>query len=252
MKLTCFAFAALVACAAPAALAQQATPPATPGTAPATPEEQPGLKIRGLSFMVDNPPAEIFAHDAAATKPAPGVKFDLKTYLNHEFSTVPAQGNTIVFTKSADPASMKDPASVLARAKMPEHFKKGIFVFLPGTGKPGEMAFQVMVIDDAVRSFPRGSLKVINLSGAQVKIILEKQEYPFKPGETKLIENQPVGDRGASGMTAFYFKDNQWQRFGAGVWPHPGEKRVLEIIFENPKTNQMEVQGIRDIAVRDN
>ncbi len=248
MKLSCFVLAALAVCASPAVLAQQ-TPPATPPATPA--KEEPGLKIRGLSFMVDTPPDEIYAHDPTATKPTAGTKFDLKSYLNHEFSTVPALGNAIVFTKSSDPASVKDPASVLARAKMPEHFKKGIFVFLPGTGKPGEIPFQVMVIDDAIRSFPRGSLKVINLSNAQVKIMLEKEEFPFKPGESKLIEKQPIGDRGASAMTAFYFKDNQWQRFGAGVWPHPGEKRVIEIIFENPKTNQMEVQGIRDIAVRD-
>lgn len=250
MKSASFAFVALLAMAAPAVFAQQ-TPPATPPAAPAA-EEQPGLKIRGLSFLVDAPTA-VFAHDAAVVaKPLPGVKFGIKSYLNHEYSTVPATGDSIVFTKSAEPASVKDAASVIAKAKMPANFKKGIFVFLPGSGKAGDPAYRVMVIDDAVRVFPRGSVKVINLSPTPVKITLQKEEFTFKPGETKLIENQPVDADNSSAMTAFQFKDNQWQRFAAGVWPHPGEKRVIELIFENPASKQTELQGIRDVAVRDN
>lgn len=248
MKPASFAFAALLALAAPAAFAQQ--PPATPPATPAA-EDQPGLKIRGLSFLVDDPTA-IFAHDPAATKAGPGVKFDIKSYLNHEYSTVPATGDTIVFTKSAEVASVKDPASIVARAKMPANFKKGIFIFLPGTGKAGDPTYRVMAIDDAVRVFPRGSVKVINISPTPVKITLEKEEYTFKPGETKLIENPPVDADNSSAMTAFQFKDNQWQRFAAGVWPHPGQKRVIELIFENPASKRTELQGIRDVAVRDN
>lgn len=249
MKPASFVFAALLACTAPTVFAQQPAP--APAPAAPTAEEQPGLKIRGLSFLTEAPPA-IFAHDPAATPPLPGVSFNIKSYLNHEYSTVPAKGDSIVFTKSSDPASVKDPASVLAKAKMPANFKKGIFIFLPGAGKAGEPAFRVMAIDDAVRVFPRGSVKVINISPTPVKITLQKEEFTFKPGETKLIENQPVDADNSSAMTAFQFKDNQWQRFAAGVWPHPGEKRVIELIFENPNSKQIELQGIRDVAVRDN
>jgi len=250
MKPASFAFAVLLACVAPAAFAQQpAAPPATPPAEPA--KEAPGLKIRGLSFLVDAPTA-IFAHDPSVTPPLPGVKFDIKNYLNHEYSTVPAKGDGIIFTKSADPASVKDAASLVAKAKMPEHFKKGIFVFLPGSGKAGDPAYRVMVIDDAVRAFPRGSVKVINISPTPVKIVLEKEEFTFKPGETKLIEDPPVNPNNSSGMIAYQFKENQWQRFAAGVWPHPGEKRVIELIFENPTSKRTELQGIRDVAVRDN
>lgn len=248
MKLASLAFAALVACAAPAALGQE---PAAPDAAPAA-REQPGLKIRGLSFLADAPTTDVFAHDPAAKPGTPGVKFDIKNYLNHEFAMIPVGAENLIFTKSGDAASTKDPASVLAKVKLPQHFRKGILVFLPGSAKPGEPIYRVLPIDDAVKVFPRGSVNVINLSPVPVKIVLEKQEYVYKSGEAKVIENQPVDASNASAMTAYAFKDNQWQRFGQTVWPHPGEKRVIQIIFENPKSKNVELVGIRDIAVRDN
>jgi hypothetical protein len=108
------------------------------------------------------------------------------------------------------------------------------------------------VMDDSLGSFPRGSVKVMNLSPVPVRIRLEKTNYEFKSGETQLIKDQPVGDNNSSSMMAFALKGTEWQRVGAGVWPHPGEKRVIEIIFENPLSRQVELAGIRDVAVRDN
>jgi len=165
---------------------------------------------------------------------------------------VPVKGDTVVFTASADAASAKDTAKILTKAKLPAGFKKGIFIFLPGTGRPGDPAYRVLVMDDSLGSFPRGSVKVMNLSPVPVRIRLEKTNYEFKSGETQLIKDQPVGDNNSSSMMAFALKGTEWQRVGAGVWPHPGEKRVIEIIFENPLSRQVELAGIRDVAVRDN
>ena len=75
--------------------------------------------------------------------------------------------------------------------------------------------------------------------------------FDFKSGEVRLIENPPVGDANSSAMRAFTFQDEQWQRIAAGVWPHPGQKRVLQVAFDNPESRQVEMRGIRDIAVRD-
>ena len=210
------------------------------------------MKIRAISFMVDKPITGLFAHDPSLPAPLPGVAFPVKTYLNHEFSMVPVKGDTVVFTASADAASAKDTAKILTKAKLPAGFKKGIFIFLPGTGRPGDPAYRVLVMDDSLGSFPRGSVKVMNLSPVPVRIRLEKTNYEFKSGETQLIKDQPVGDNNSSSMMAFALKGTEWQRVGAGVWPHPGEKRVIEIIFENPLSRQVELAGIRDVAVRDN
>ncbi|WP_035611971.1 hypothetical protein [Haloferula sp. BvORR071] len=248
MKFVRFVFLALLACVSPSAFAQEPAP--APDGTPA--KEEQGYKIRGLSFLVDAPATGVFIHDPTAKPGTPGTAFGIKNYLNHELSVVPSTADNLVVTKSGDSASIKDPASVLAKIKLPDHFKKGIFVFLPGTGKAGDPIYRTLVIDDAVRVFPRGSIKVINLSPSPVKITLEKEEYPFKPGESKLIEKPPVNDQNASSMTAMAFKDNQWQRFGQTLWPHPGQKRVIQIIFENPQTKSIELVGINDIAVRDN
>lgn len=230
------------------AVLAQDTPPAAPPAAPEAPSEAPGLKIRSLYFQLDTPLTDVFAHDPSAGGKLPAVKLDVKTYLNHEFSTLPFKGDSFVFTKSADPADLASPAKVLAKAKLPDNFKNGIFIFLPGSGKAGDPPYRVLVIDDANRVFPPGSFKVMNLSPRAVRIELEKQVYNFRSGETKVIEDPPVAANNSSGMRGFAFNKGGWERFAATVWPHPGEKRSIQLIFENPQSKQVEIYGIRDVA----
>jgi hypothetical protein len=226
------------------ATAQESPPAATPAAA----VESAGLRTRGLSFQLDSPPADVFVHDAAGDGSVPGVRLDVKSYLNHEFSGLPVKGDSLVFTKSADPAGIKDSANVIARAKLPAGFKRGIFMFLPGSGKAGDPPFRVLVIDDTKRSFPPGSLKILNLSPLPVSIKLEKEVFTFKSGETKVIEDPPVAANRSSSMVAKAFMDGEWRKIGSGIWPHPGSKRVLQVLFENPKSRRVELRGIRDIA----
>ena len=242
MKIQRIFFAALALCLP--VTAQQA-PPAAPPEAPAA---TAGLRVRALSFQLDSPPADVFAHDAAGDGTVPGVKLDVKSYLNHEFSGLPIKGDSLIFTKSADPAGIKDSANIVAKTRLPAGFRSGIFMFLPGTGKAGDPAFRVLVIDDTKKAFPPGSLKILNLSPLPVSIMLEKEAFNFKSGETKVIEDPPVGPSQSSGMVAKCYKDGEWRKIGSGVWPHPGSKRVLQVLFENPKSQQVELRGIRDIA----
>ena len=242
MKIQRTVLAALALCLPVAA---QQTPPAA---APEAKVESAGLRVRGLSFQLDSPPADVFAHDAAGDGLVPGVKLDVKSYLNHEFSALPIKGDSLIFTKTADPAGIKDSANLVARTRLPAGFRSGIFMFLPGTGKAGDPAFRVLVIEDTKKAFPPGSLKILNLSPLPVSIMLEKEVFNFKSGETKVIEDPPVGPSQSSGMVAKAFKDGEWRKIGSGVWPHPGSKRVLQVLFENPKSQQVELRGIRDIA----
>ncbi len=233
-----------------AAVQAQQPAPAQPPAAPPVPDQ--GLRVRGLAFQLGKAPTDVYAHDAAAQPGMLGTKLDVKGYLNHEFSTLPIQGKNIVCTSSADPASVKKPEAILAKVALPDKFKKGIFMFLPGTGAAGAPAYRVLALDDSVGAFPRGSFKVINLSPATVRIQLEKEIFEFKSGEMKLIEDPPVDENNNSGMRAFSQVGTQWQKIGSGVWPNPGEKRVLQVLFENPSNKQVELKGIRDVAVRDN
>ena len=208
-----------------------------------------GLRIRALAFELQGEiPPEMYAHADPSDGKRDGVKVDVKNYLNHEFNTVPSAMKKMVWTDSPDPASTTESGRVLARVKVPDRMGSGIFMVLPGSGKAKEPKFRVLPIDDARGAFPAGSLKVMNLSPREVKLQLEKSVYSFKPGETEVIKDPPVGANNVSAMRAFCREGEGWQRIGSGGWPHPGQKRVLQVLFENPSSKQVEMRGFRDVA----
>lgn len=246
MKLSQFALIALSLVATGELKAQQ--PPA-PAPQPGVPAQDQGLKIRPLAFQIAEPPTEVYAHDPTAQPGTPGAKLEVKGYLNHEFSLLPFKGKNLICTKSSDAASAKDEANILAKIVLPDNFKNGIFMFLPGTGAPKAPLYRVLVIDDSVRAFPRGSIRVMNLSRSNVRIQLEKETFDFKSGEMRNIEDPPTDDTQNSGMRAFSQVGNQWQKITTQVWPSPGQKRVIQVLFDNPATKQIDLTGIRDVAV---
>lgn len=219
------------------------------GQAPA--DSQRILKIRCLSFLNEKPMPQFYAHFSAGQPETVGVPVSVKSYLNHESEQLTVAGNEIVFSTEASRASLKAEDKVVGRMKVPANLRSAILMFLPSGGSEAAPKCQVMVIDDSVRAFPRGSLNIINLSHHPLRIELEKKPFDFKSGEMRLIENPPVGEGNASTMTAFTFQENQWQRIGAGTWPHPGNKRVIQVAFDSVQSRQVEMRGIRDIAVRE-
>lgn len=232
----------LIGCLQPLA-AQDAAAPAA-----AANQNQGGTKIRSLFFQIDRPPEEVYAHDAATDGKVLGVKLELKSYLNHEFGALANRPENVVFTKSQDPASVKDPDSILAKAKLPAGLGHGIFVFMPGSGREGDLQFQVLVVDGSKRAFPSGAFRVMNLTRNPIRIELEDKKFEFKPGENKIIENPPVNANNSSAMKAFSTAGGQDVRITAQVWPNPGTKRSLQIVFQNPRTGELGVSGIRDVS----
>jgi hypothetical protein len=210
------------------------------------------LKARCISFQVDGDVPELFAHSLPlGDQPGDGIPVEVRTYLNHEYLSLPIKSQGVVFTSDRDPASVEDKQKLVARLRIPDKMRSAILMFLPGDGKEGSLKYRVMAIEDAVSAFPRGSLKVMNLSPAPLRLMLEKEKYDVRSGDSRVIEDMPVGERNAAAMKAFTYAEDKWQRIGAGIWPHPGEKRVLQIAFYNLKSRKLEVRGIRDIAVRD-
>ena len=208
------------------------------------------LKSRCIGFQTDQALPQLFAHAVTAPPEAVGTPVAVKSYLNHEAESLMVSGAEILFTSAADRASIKD--KLVARLKVPATLRTAILMFLPGDGRPGSPPCRILPIDDSLGAFPRGSLKVINLSQAPLRIELEKKPFDFKSGETRLIEDPPVGDANASAMRSFSFRDGEWRKVAAGNWPHPGQKRVLQVAFDNAASGSVEMRGIRDIAVRDN
>ena len=211
------------------------------------------LKARCLIFGLDRTFPELYAHSVSVPEDGQpeGVFVRTRTYLNHEVEVLPMHGDRLVFTTAADRASIEDPERVIGRVTVPSGVRSAILVFLPGARDPGSSPCRVLPVEDTTRAFPRGSLKVINLSPLLLRLLLEKKQFDIPPGATRTIGDPPVGEHNASAMRAFTFKDDKWQRLGAGLWPHPGPKRVLQIAHLNPGSGQIEIRGIRDIAVRD-
>lgn len=213
-------------------------------------ETTTGLRIRALGMGLQKTiPKEAYAHFVPLDKEKPVIKIDIKCYLNHQFNLIPSGTRKMVWTESPDPANVGNKDLVLATVNVPAGMSSGIFLVLP-TGASEKGRFSVLPIADSSDAFPAGSLKLMNISQLDVRVKLEKKAYEIKAGETRVIENMPVGANNSAGMKAFCLKEGNWQRIGSGVWPSPGKKRVLQLFFVNPATGQLEMQGFLDIAVR--
>ena len=191
------------------------------------------VELRLLAFQADPATEQAYVHDPAAPAKTAPVKAALKSYLNHEFTTVDLTGRRLAVTTKPDRDSLTSEAELLGEATLPEGARSVILLFLPAPAG-GKARCQILVIDDSKRAFPAGSFRVANLSPHPVRIVLEDKSYNFKSGEVQLIRDPPVRAGNQSGMKAFVYQDNGWQRIGSGIWPRPGNNRVVQILFTNP------------------
>ena len=223
-----------------------ATLMATVSLSPAQGPPPAQAKLRLLAFTPALQLEEAYAHDPAADEGVAGVPAPIKTYLNHQFSTVLTKSRKVVFTTKPDHGSINRPGEVIGEGTLPAAGNTAIFVFLPG--KPGDKAKdQVMVIDDSKRTFPPGSFHITNIGTQTVRLTLETTNYDFPPGKVTLITDPPVGEIQQSIMQAFVQKGTNWVRVAAGRWPHPGRGRSLALIFQNPVSGNIELKGFDDM-----
>lgn len=228
---------ATVLCAVVLPLSAQDKPPVT-------------VEIRMLAFTPELQQAEAYAHDPSApVATAASVPAPIKTYLNHQFSTVVLTSRKIVFTTKRDRASLANEADVIGEVTLPEGVNSAILLFLPGKAG-GKSRYQIMAINDSKRAFPAGSFHITNLSPLPVRLILEQKNFEFKPGQTTLIEDPPVRDGQMSGMRTFAFKDNAWMPVSTGLWPHPGPSRSVKVLFQNPTTGSIQLRAFDDVPPR--
>jgi len=213
--------------------------------------EQPATRaeIRLLAFQPDLATDEAYVHDPDAPAETVAIKVSIKSYLNHEFDTVMLTGNRIVITTKPERASLTRSKEVLGVAIFADGVRSAILLFLPASPN-GKSRCQIMVIDDSKRAFPAGSFRVSNLSPQPVRIVLEEKPYDFKPGEVQLITDPPTRAGNQSGMKAFAFHDEIWQRIGSGIWPAPGTNRVVQVLFSNTVKGQVQLRAFDDVPPR--
>lgn len=196
------------------------------------------VKLRAVSATEDFPTTEVFAHSPGSKKP--GTKITAKGYLNHEFDPVAVEASSLVFTAGA-----ADAAAPIAEVKIPDKAKSGILVFLPGIKKgPGS----ALLIEDDRKSFPPGSILVVNHTGFELRLEIEGKNFDVKAGGVLSIADQPVGDGNASMVKGFIKNGASWEMFHSGRWTHPGGKRVIQTVCENAQTGRPEMKGLKDIS----
>lgn len=200
--------------------------------------------LRLLAFESNTIPKESFVADPNAPQPVAGTEAPIKDYLNHEGSKVLLVGSEVVFTKSPKIEDLKKPENQLAKVTLPKSGNRFILLFLPD-GKEG---FRVMPVNDSAREFPLGSYHVTNLSRNPVKLTLEGKSYEFKSAASSLIENPPVQANNHSAMYAYSFINGKWARIGSGLWPNPGQKRAVQLFWDNPRSQKTELRSFRDIS----
>ncbi len=201
------------------------------------------VKLRAVSATADFSTTEVFAHSPGSKKP--GTKIAAKGYLNHEFDPVAVEAASLVFTSQADPGGAADAKSLIAEVKIPDKAKSGILLFLPGINKgPGS----ALLIEDDRKSFPPGSILVVNHTGFDVRLEIEGKNFDVKAGAVLAIADQPVGDGNASMVKGFIKNGASWEMFHSGRWTHPGGKRVIQTVCENTQTGRPEMKGLKDIS----
>jgi hypothetical protein len=208
------------------------------------------VEIRLLAFQPDMATDDAYVHDPAASAKTAAVKAPVKSYLNHEFATVVLSGRRLAVTTKPDRESLANGDGLLGETDLPDGVRSAILLFLPAAAG-AKARCRILVIDDSKRAFPAGSFRVSNLSPQPVRIVLEEKAYNFKPGEIQLITDPPVRDGNQSGMKAFAFQDNVWLRIGSGIWPHPGDNRVVQVLFTSPDTGQVQLRAYDDVPPRD-
>lgn len=201
-----------------------------------------------LAFSSSQQKKEAFAHDPLADASAVPVPAPIKTYLNHQFSTVVLKSRKIVFTTKIGRDSIKIPEDVIGEVTLPTSMDSAILLFLPGKDKNSA---QIMAIDDSKRVFPAGSFHATNLSPLPIRLMLEEKQFDFKSGQAQLIEDPPTGESGQTAMRTFSFRNGVWGPVATSLWPHPGDARCVLIFYQNPNAGEVQLRSFADVPPRE-
>jgi hypothetical protein len=207
--------------------------------------------VRCLSFNRMKVDKEIYLHSQPVEAGEEGVKMALKTYLNHERETIDLVGDEVIFSRTSEAAGAEKDS--IARARIPAKWKRVLFVFFPLPKEPDpnkQSKYRLIALDDSTQAFPRGSILCYNLSPNKARLMLEDEQYDVDSGATRVIKDPPANAANHCGMYAYEQKDDKWHRIGAGLWPHPGTKRILQFFYMDPVSNRVQLKGIKDISIQ--
>jgi hypothetical protein len=215
-------------------------------------QEAPGtsVELRLLAFNGSVRQKEAFVHDPTPDASTEAVMVSVKGYLNQEFTKVMLKSRKLVVTTKADRGSLAREGERIAEVTLPDGVKSALLLFLPG--KQGEKGLcQVMAINDSKQAFPGGSYHVTNLSPVPVRLLFEGKPHDLKPGQVSIIDDIPARNGMQFGMSASILKDGAWKVVSTSIWPHPGIRRSVLVMFQNPANGEIQLRGFDDSAPRE-
>ncbi|MBB5350477.1 hypothetical protein HNR46_000701 [Haloferula luteola] len=217
------------------------------------PKPEDGIRVRALAFVMGvKTPKELFAFSSDPGGPQ-GQKVEVRTYLNHQADMLPTTTKHLVLTSDPAPTSVQIPEKVIAKTTLPEGKKSVILLLVPFKGNEGDPPYRIFAVDDTRTAFPEGSLQVLNMSPTEVMFELDDEKFLFKSGTTRLIKEVPAGEDNLTDMRAFCRigpgnSAADWKRIAATKWVPPGKKRVFQVLFVDPISQEIHLRGFTDIA----
>ena len=205
-----------------------------------------GMRVRGLSFPADPTLTEVFAHDPDASEDTPATRIEVNSHLGAAGQFLSLKGDRVILSDRRERPVSESGTHVFGSIQVRRDATDGIFLMMPGTGKPAEPARRALLLDVSPGVAPAGSAFLINLSPAQIRIQMENELHDLKPGERKVVVVQPVGANGLTSVSGLLLNKGVWQRFFASAWPAPGAFRSIHIIWNNPGKRMVEIKGYRD------
>lgn len=207
------------------------------------------VELRLLAFTSDLQQAECFAQDPLADPTAASIETPIKTYLNHQFSTISLKSKKVVFTSKPDRASLTREGETLLETTLPDGVTSAILLVVPG--KPGDKAkCRALIINDSKKAFPAGSYHATNMSSSQVRLTLEQTNFDFNPAQVIVIEKPPTRDGRMSSMKTFVVKGKELKPVSTGLWPCPEKTRGLLVFFQDPISGNIQLRAFDDVAPR--
>lgn len=139
----------------------------------------------------------------------------------------------------------------LAPVSLPNS-NKVLFVFLPNPGKKGQ-PYKVLALADDTASFPLGSVKILNITPANLRFDLgenaEKKGIKVGPGKTANVDQvRKVNHLNQYDAKVLYeLKPGEFTPFYNSRWRSVDKKRDLVITYLDPISKQPVVSLYEDV-----
>ncbi|MDP0491854.1 MAG: hypothetical protein Q7Q71_12470 [Verrucomicrobiota bacterium JB023] len=161
--------------------------------------------------------------------------------------TLPLEQQALTLASNKILIGAKDGATlnVWADPTIPANTNEVMIVLFPSKNK--EKPYHAALFDDSLRSHPLGTFRIANYAPNSVRLVIGGSPVEIPSGKNTLVEEFP--EKKANGQVAYfaYFKaGNEWKRVSTGFWDVIEKKRTLQIAYQNPFNNRLEIRGFED------